>query len=247
MKKLFFVVFCWLTVSGSYGQQISQRIAKAYKTFEADSQLKHATSSLYVINAKTGKVVFDKNSQVGLAPASTQKIITAATAFELLGSNYRYKTSFAGDENQIVVAGSYDPTFGSWRFANTKDTVVLNVISDQLKAAGINKVRQFIVYSSDNELPPSGWINEDIGNYYGATAQLFNWKENQYDLRFFPGKNPGDFTSLDTSSYAYWWEILNGVKTGPVGSGDNAYIYFLPGTPSRVVEGTIPAGVKSFS
>ena len=49
-------------------------------------------ASLYVIDAKTGKVVFDKNSQIGLAPASTQKIITSVTAFELLGKDYRYKT-----------------------------------------------------------------------------------------------------------------------------------------------------------
>jgi D-alanyl-D-alanine carboxypeptidase/D-alanyl-D-alanine-endopeptidase (penicillin-binding protein 4) len=46
-----------------------------------------------VINAKTGDVVFDKNSQVGLAPASTQKIITAATAFDLLGKDYGIKLS----------------------------------------------------------------------------------------------------------------------------------------------------------
>ena len=39
-----------------------------------------------MIDAATGQVVFDKNSQVGLAGASTQKIITAATAFELLGA-----------------------------------------------------------------------------------------------------------------------------------------------------------------
>ena len=57
-------------------------------------QLKHAISSLYVIDANTGQVVFDKNSQIGLAPASTQKIITSVTAFELLGKDYRYKTDF---------------------------------------------------------------------------------------------------------------------------------------------------------
>ncbi len=52
---------------------------------------------LYVIDAKTGKVVFDKNSQIGLAGASTQKIFTATTAFELLGKDYRYKTDLGYD------------------------------------------------------------------------------------------------------------------------------------------------------
>ena len=86
----------------SSAQAVSQKLQNAFQQFENDSQLKHAISSLYVIDAKTGKVVFDKNSQIGLAPASTQKIITAATAFELLGKDYRYTTGFAGDEYEIV-------------------------------------------------------------------------------------------------------------------------------------------------
>ena len=89
MKKFLFVAGCWLLVAGSSAQSISPKLQKAFQQFENDSQLKHAISSLYVINAKTGQVVFDKNSQVGLAGASTQKIITASTAFELLGKDYQ--------------------------------------------------------------------------------------------------------------------------------------------------------------
>ena len=85
MKKLFFVACCLLLVAGSVAQSVSQTLQKTFQQFESDEQLKHAISSLYVIDAKTGKVVFDKNSRIGLAPASTQKIITSVTAFELLG------------------------------------------------------------------------------------------------------------------------------------------------------------------
>ena len=78
MKKVFLFIGCWLLVAGSSAQTVRQKLQKAFQQFETDSQLKHAISSLYVIDAKTGQVVFDKNSQVGLAPASTQKIITTA-------------------------------------------------------------------------------------------------------------------------------------------------------------------------
>src|SRR5215207_3084185 len=98
IKKLFLVSGFLFLVSVASSQNISQRLQKAYQRFESDSQLKHAISSLYVIDATTGQVVFDKNSQVGLAPASTQKIITAATAFELLGKEYRYKTEIRKGE-----------------------------------------------------------------------------------------------------------------------------------------------------
>src|SRR5690348_8487794 len=93
-------------INEGFSQTISQRIEKAYKLFEADSRMKHAIGSLYVIDAATGEVVFDKNSQIGLAGASTQKVITAATAFELLGKEYRYKTEFSVFKNTLYVKGS---------------------------------------------------------------------------------------------------------------------------------------------
>lgn len=68
-----------------FAQPVSEKIRKSFQRFMSDSQMKHAAVSLYVIDAKTGQPVFDVNSQMGLAPASTQKIITSVTAFELLG------------------------------------------------------------------------------------------------------------------------------------------------------------------
>src|SRR4026207_973537 len=124
MKRVFFVISYWLMVIGSTAQTVNQKLQKAFTTFERDSQLKHAISSLYVIDANTGQVVFDKNSQIGLAPASTQKIITSVTAFELLGKDYRYKTELGDDglinngllKGNLYFLGSGDPTFGSWRW-----------------------------------------------------------------------------------------------------------------------------------
>ena len=71
MKKVFLIAGCWLLVASLSAQTITQRLQKAFQQFESDSQLKHAISSFYVIDAATGQVVFDKNSQVGLAVAST--------------------------------------------------------------------------------------------------------------------------------------------------------------------------------
>jgi D-alanyl-D-alanine carboxypeptidase/D-alanyl-D-alanine-endopeptidase (penicillin-binding protein 4) len=229
-------------------QSIKIKLQEAYRKFEADSQLKHAISSLYVIEEKTGNVVFDKNSQIGLAPASTQKIITAATAFELLGKDYRYKTIFTLDSNNLYVAGFGDPSFGSWRYDSFNDTTIFKNIIDGLKQAKINQVNDLIVYDNDlNRIPPSTWIYEDIANYYGAPAREFNWHENQYDLTFIPGKNPGDDAMIDTSATIDWQMFINNCKTGLPGSGDNCYIYFVPGSQFLYVDGTVPPGSKRFS
>ena len=69
IKKIFLIFY--VSIAGIYlsAQTVAQQLQKAFAAFEKDSQLKYATSSLYVIDARTGQVVFGKNSQVGLTPA----------------------------------------------------------------------------------------------------------------------------------------------------------------------------------
>jgi D-alanyl-D-alanine carboxypeptidase/D-alanyl-D-alanine-endopeptidase (penicillin-binding protein 4) len=158
MKKIIPVVGCLLLVTVSFAQNIDQKLQKTYQQFESDSQLKHAINSLYVIETKTGNVVFDKNSQVGLAPASTQKIITAATAFELLGKDYRYKTELGYDgyiekdslKGNIYIIGSGDPTFGSWRYKSAQPDSVLKQFYNSIAKANIRWVEGSVYINEKN-------------------------------------------------------------------------------------------------
>lgn len=256
MKKVFLLSCCWLFVTGSFSQTISQKIQKAFQQFESDSQLKHAISSLYVIDAKTGAVVFDKNSQIGLAGASTQKIITAATAFELLGKDYRYKTELGYEgllkngilDGDLLVTGSFDPTFGSWRYPQTKEDIIISKWKKSFQKSGIRNFKN-VYYSeepgSGMQSIPDGWIWQDIGNYYGAGSRPLNWKENQFDLILESKKDTGLITILRESSEKYL-KFDNNVISAKKGSGDNAYIYITPNSNQGFLKGTIPIDEKSF-
>ena len=246
MRRVFFVISYSLIVIGSSAQTISQKLQKAFATFEKDSQLKHAISSLYVIDANTGQAVFDKSSQIGLAPASTQKIITSVTAFELLGKDYKYKTEVYKSEGWSYIVGYGDPTLGSWRYNKEADKIFFSKVINALKNnPGYITTSDFYF----ENLIPKGWIYEDIGNYYGADSKGINWHENQYDLVLIPGEKEGDRTDIDTvfSRHYLPGRFINHSLTGPKGSGDNAYIYFQPPYADNIVIGTIPLGPKRFS
>ena len=170
------------------GQTLTQKLQKAFLRFEADSQLSHAISSLHVIDAADGKVVFDKNSGIGLAPASTQKVITSATAFAMLEKNFRYTTSFAtgsntGNAHTLYILPSGDPTLGSERWEHTKADKILNSIIRSLEQ-NKKSISKIIIDNAGWEFNPipDGWIWQDIGNYYGAGSEKLNWRENQFDL-----------------------------------------------------------------
>ena len=253
MKRFFLVTFSGLMVAGLFAQGVNQKLQKAFRQFESDAQLKHAISSLYVIDAKTGKVVFDKNSQIGLAPASTQKIITSVTAFELLGKDYRYKTKFGLSENNenpnLYIIPSGDPTFGSSRWESTKEKNILDRIIRALNVANASKLESILISAEgwNSEQIPDGWIWQDIGNYYGAGAGPLNWQENQFDLLLNSGNKIGDMVEIvGTEPDLYSYKIYSLASSASKGSGDNAYIYLPAGHTNGIIRGTIPVNENHF-
>ena len=259
MKRLLPYIFCLLPFTLP-AQTVTQKLQNAFQQFESDSQLKHAISSLYVIDAKTGQVVFDKNSQVGLAPASTQKIITSVTAFELLGKGYRYKTELGLNkpiyENNVtaeglVIIGYGDPTFGSWRYESSKPDKIIQKWKAILGMKKLTNAFELTIYADDSKWGtqslPGGWIWDDIGNYYGAGSSSLNWRENQYDIYMSSGDIKGDSCKIvKREPTIYNLTAFCEVKAGAVGSGDNAYVYHPPYSNYGFIRGTIPPKEKAF-
>lgn len=228
---------------------------------ETDEQFKYAAISLYVVDGKTGRVVFDKNGGLGLAPASCQKLITSVTAFELLGSSYRFKTYLAVDkpgENKtaggnVYVIGSGDPTLGSNRWQGSSAQSVLDKILVTLKQHNIQFITGGIIADDhlfETDAIPGGWVWEDIGNYYGAGAWGINWRENQYDITFKTGRAVNDSTTVLSTMppvVQHMYSITNFVTTGASGSGDNSYLFSAPFGNRIIARGTVPPAEKGFT
>ena len=249
IKLLFGLSLLW---HHSSAQSVGDRLKMALAKWQSDASLKHASISLYVLNSKTGEVIIDTNSQVGLVPASCQKIVTSATAYEVLGKDFRFKTDlgYTGHINKGVLDGNLhikgygDPTLGSWRYATTKDTVVLKNWMAAIANCGIRQINGevYLDGSCFSLQPiPGGWSWEDMGNYYGAGCWGLNWYENQYDLTLKPGLKEGDYaTLLKTSPELIDIKLITKVKTGKLGSDANVNIYLPPNASIGIVEGTIP-------
>ncbi len=241
-------------------QTVTSKFNSAFKKFEADPSFRHATLSLYVVNSSTGKPVTSENIQMGMAPASCQKVITASTAFEILGHDFTYKTSLGYNGNikngvlngNIIIKGEGDPTLGSWRYDATSKE---NIISDFKKAisqAGINEISGRVMSDESKwkgEVIPDGWIWQDIGSYYGAGARAINWHENQYDLYLNSGEKIGDSVEIAGTdpSNVIGLNLKSLATSAKKGSGDNAYIYFPLDQEYGFVRGTIPVSENKFS
>jgi D-alanyl-D-alanine carboxypeptidase/D-alanyl-D-alanine-endopeptidase (penicillin-binding protein 4) len=215
---------------------------------------RNAAIGIQVIDAETGNELFSRNSEKLMIPASVLKIITSATALEILGTDYRFKTriGYVGNiqnnvlNGDLVIISGGDPTLGSAYFS---DRDFFKEWAGKIREAGIRKITGNIVLDKSNyeaeELPPT-WIWGDIGNYYGAYFDPFTNHDNLFTITFKSG-NAGEQTEIiSTSPEIEGLKIENQVVASE-NNIDNAFVYGSPFDKNRVIRGTIPKRKEKFS
>jgi D-alanyl-D-alanine carboxypeptidase/D-alanyl-D-alanine-endopeptidase (penicillin-binding protein 4) len=250
------LLFTLFAIQNSFAQFPIAKLEQAYQDLIADQQAKYAVASLCVLDAQTGKVIFAKNENIGLATASTLKTITSATAFSVLGKDFRFQTTLAYSgkitangtlQGDLIIIGGGDPTLGSWRYEQSKENVILNQWVSAIKAAGIKNIEGSIIGDDSlfgTQSMPEGWIWQDMGNYYGAGNSALTWRENQFDIHLKPGSTTGTDVNLKEIVPAMpYLQVVNELKTGSSGSGDNAYAYLPPYSSIAYLRGTWGLGI----
>ena len=237
MLKRSIILLLSLSCSVTFAQSPAQKIAQSFNTLLEDPQMKYAMNSICVLDAKTGNQIFAKNQNIGLATASTLKTITAVTAFSILGKDFHYQTTlgYSGAvdaqgtlKGDLIITGGGDPTLASWRYESGKEGPVLSQWVAAVKAAGIKKVEGRVI--GDDHLwgtqsTPEGWTWQDMGNYYGAGPSALSWRENQFDIKLRAGRTISVLKTVPAMPYL---TIVNELKPGEAGSGDNAYAFLPP-------------------
>ncbi|HVK89736.1 MAG TPA: D-alanyl-D-alanine carboxypeptidase/D-alanyl-D-alanine-endopeptidase [Kofleriaceae bacterium] len=109
--------------------------------------LRTGITGLFVADARTGTPLFAINANEPVNPASNVKMISTATALELLGPEFRYSTRLLGPpavngvvRGDVFLLGSYDPTL------TTSD---LTDIAREVSNRGITSIEGDIVVGAD--------------------------------------------------------------------------------------------------
>ncbi|MFD2584045.1 D-alanyl-D-alanine carboxypeptidase/D-alanyl-D-alanine-endopeptidase [Pedobacter vanadiisoli] len=252
--KLLFILLPFF-FSQSFAQNRIQNIEKAFNNLLNDEQAKHAIVSLCVLDANTGKTLYAKNEQIGLATASTLKTITAATAFSILGKDFQFQTTLAYTgtvttdgtlKGNLIIIGSGDPTLGSWRYQNKENAVLMQWVA-AIRSAGIKKIEGSIIGDDrifGSQTTPEGWVWQDIGNYYGAGTSGLAWRENQFDIHLRPGSSTSDEVKIVKTVPAIpYIQIVNELKTGAAGTGDRSYAFLPPYSNVAYLRGSWGIGI----
>ncbi len=146
-----------------------------------DSKLKQTEVGVAVVEVATGQVLYSRNADRGLNPASNAKLVTTATALAVLGPEYRFATKFyapagawRGSElrGDLYIRGTGDPALV------TED---LYRIARDLHARGLRKITGTVVVDSSyfdaDGFPPGFEQKDEFASYRapgGATSVNFN-------------------------------------------------------------------------
>lgn len=229
---------------------------KAFKIFLADSALKNASVSFLVADADSFTTLYEYNSGKSLMPASVMKLVTTATALELLGPDYTFITTvgYTGEVNKstgilngdIVIKGGGDPALGSENFEEHYGDFTGRWI-EEIKKTGISKIRGKIITDDsyyDYQPVPGKWLWEDAGNYYGAGAHGLSVYNNTYEIHFKTSSDSSDHVITGVVPEECRAELTDRLIVS--GTEDEGYVFAAPYSTGGWLAGTIPANQEDF-
>ena len=247
MKKQLIIPFLLFAI-------VSLKAQNPVSQFLNNDLLKNANVSLLIIDSNSGKTVYEHHSNHSITPASTLKVITTATALELLGSDFRFTTELLTDgeittngqlNGNLYIRGTGDPTLGSKHLGNPD---FLNEWTDALTKAGIKQINGKILPDTDffdTEGINPYWIWEDMGNYYAPGIYGISYLDNTYELVFQSGAVGTTPQIIDVIPPIPNLVFDNHLKSTTI-KRDSAYIYGAPRSNHRSIYGAIPANRSRF-
>jgi len=179
-----------------------------------ESDMGTARWGISVVSMSDGSMVYERNGDKLFTPASNMKIYTTGVALDLLGADYRWRTSVYANaqpdasghvRGDLILYGRGAPDL----VTDSKDENrgSLRKLADDLYARGVRSVSGNVIgdesYFRGDPLG-DGWQWTDLQWYFGAEASALSINGNEVDVNFVPsGKasEPAVVRTSDTEDY----------------------------------------------
>ncbi len=161
-----------------------------------------ATWGVVVQSLDNGQVLYRRNAQRLMMPASNQKILTGSVALARLGPEFRWRTTVVaagavrGDtlRGDLVVIGRGDPSLSLHVSGGDDVLAALRPWADSVRGRGIRvvtgRVRGDGSYFPDAVLG-EGWMWDDLPDSYSAPVGALQFNEGFAEIEVTPGDTVG--------------------------------------------------------
>lgn len=178
--------------------------------------LPNAPVGIILQDAKTGKVLYERNSGERFVPASTAKVLTASAALIALGPDFTFETTIktmAASRRGQVIQGTLFVEFTGDPSLKAKD---LQDLIQKMAAAGIKTINGDVVIDNTRFQGPNyapGWTWDSIHWHYSAPITSVIINQNRVGLTLRPGTVPGGLVQANiVSDYRQAFSIYSAVR-----------------------------------
>ena len=189
-----------------------------------------------VVKAEDGEVVYNRNANKAMVPASNMKIVTSAAALRYLGADHEYKTEVGLVGDKLIVTGSGDPLLGDKKIDSKygrKSGWIFARIIEKLKERGIETIGDIVVDSTvfDDQRVGANWPAAQLNRWFACEVSGINYNGNCIDMTT---KNVNGRIVISIEPETDFVRIINKVKAvngGKRGVG----AYRQAGKPNELV------------
>ncbi len=216
MRSLIFLFLFFFYVSTAYGATLAEKVDKILRN---NSCTAGADVSIFVKSLRTGEVLYSKDSDRLMIPASNMKVITSMAALEMLGPTFTYKTpvSFTGLRNGDVIEGDLVVTGSGDPFLVTEE---LFIMANDMRRRGVKRITGNLVLDDsyfDDERFPARWKTSRQRRAYEAPLGALSLNFNSFTISIYPSSNALEKPHASLSPETPYLKIVN--RLGSVNSG----------------------------
>lgn len=154
----------------------------------AATSIRSGSWGMMVVSLSHGDTLFSINADVPHLPASTQKVLTSALAFDALGPQYRYHTDVLRTgtmkdgvvDGDLILRGDGDPSLSA-RFIGGKPDAAMDSLAIRVVRAGVRSVTGRVIGDAsafEARSIPAGWHPRILQDAYAGRVSGLSLNEN---------------------------------------------------------------------
>lgn len=251
------LLFLPLTAGAAHRPNLADRIAQVL----AAPELQHAFWGIEVESLSTGKVLYSQNPDKLFVPASNAKLFVTATAFALIGPDYRFNTTVETNgtldshgrlSGDLILVGQGDPNLSGrqlpYHLHTQRDDDPLKAL-EELADAVVQKGVKYVdgdIVADDSYFAfqryGEGWSEGDLVWSDGAPVSALTVNDSVVFLKIMPGDHAGERAFISAVPFSHYYKIDNRIMTVAAGAPRDIHVNREPDSNAVVLWGSIPLG-----
>lgn len=249
------VALALASVPGPQAQEERTTLARELDEIFNAPIFARALVGVRIESLRTGEVIYERNSDKLVVPASNMKLLTMSVAAEKLGWDYKFETRLeaAGPisdgvlDGDLIVTGTGDPSIVA---QDGGPAAVFSEWAEALRRAGIRRVTGRLIGDDnafDDDGLGAGWAWDYLTDGYAAPSGALSFNENVVSLRITPGAAEGEAAQITLRPPGATFEIANEMKTAAAATQTAVDVVRMPGSARLTIRGRIAAGASPIS